>query len=228
MNYKWLLFDADGTLFDFEKAESMAFQRSVTELGYSYKPDYLTMYKQVNKQLWDAFEQGKVAQDVLKIRRFERFFEVAGITGNAEHFSQRYVTHLAEGNYLLDGAENLVKMLSKSYRLLIITNGLKEVQRPRFERSSIYHYFESIIVSGEIGAAKPGAKIFDAAFATMEHPKKDEALIIGDSLTSDMAGGINYGIDTCWYNPQGQENQDSLAITYEIDNLLALRHILTG
>lgn len=223
-SYEWLLFDADGTLYDFEKTETVAFQRSIEDLGFPYKPDYLSIYKQINQALWDAFERGEVAQDLLKVKRFADFLAAAGLDGDATEFSQRYVGHLAEGHYLLDGAEALVKKLARTHKLIIITNGLKEVQRPRFERSSIHDYFEAIIVSGEIGAAKPRAEIFDAAFEAMGNPPKANTLIIGDSLSSDMAGGINYGIDTCWYNPNGKTTD--LPITYEIKALNQLNQIL--
>ena len=111
--------------------------------------------------------------------------------------------------------------------MIIITNGLKEVQRPRFERSSIHDLFESLIVSGEVGAAKPGPEIFDAAFDAIGNPPKSETLIIGDSLTSDMAGGISYGIDTCWYNPRAKERPAELEPTYEIRDLTDLVELLT-
>lgn len=227
-HYQWLLFDADGTLFDFEKTEVVAFQRSVEDLGYTYQSEYLPIYQEVNKALWDAFERGEVAQDVLKVKRFADFFEAVGLEGDATEFSQRYVGHLAEGHYLLDGAEELAKTLAQTHRLIIITNGLKEVQRPRFEKSSIHGYFEAIIVSGEVGAAKPGTKIFDAAFEAMGNPVKSETLIIGDSLTSDMAGGINYGIDTCWYNPDGKKRSDATDLTYEIRVLDELVRLLSN
>ena len=110
-HYQWLLFDADGTLYDFEKTEIMAFQHSVEDLGYTYQPDYLATYKRINQALWDAFERGEIAQDMLKVQRFADFLAEVGLEGDAVEFSQRYVGHLAEGHYLLDGAEELVKRL---------------------------------------------------------------------------------------------------------------------
>lgn len=225
--YQWLLFDADGTLYDFEKTEVLAFKQSVEDLGYAYQPNYLRTYRRVNQALWDKFEQGTITQELLKVQRFADFFAAEDLEGDPVYFSQQYVSHLAEGYYLLEGAEALIETLAHSYRLMIITNGLREVQRPRFERSSIHNYFEAIIVSGEVGAAKPGTAIFDAAFEAMGNPSKSETLIIGDSLTSDMAGGINYGIDTCWYNPMRKENISNLGLTYEISTLAELMDLLT-
>ena len=224
--YKWLLFDADGTLFDYDKAEAKALQQSIEQIGYQYHRKYLAQYRQVNKQVWDEFEQGKLAQDVLKVKRFELFFEGMKIDSQPEQFSQRYLGNLAQGDDLIEGAEETLKALSTRYRLAIITNGLKEVQRSRLEKSKIRGYIEEIIISDEIGVAKPEAEIFEVAFAAMGNPRKEETLMIGDSLKTDIAGGYNYGIDTCWYNPQKQEREKGLRVTYEISKLAELRDLL--
>lgn len=226
--YKWLLFDADGTLFDYDKAEAKALQQSIEQIGYQYQRKYLAEYRRVNKKVWDEFEQGKLAQDVLKVKRFELFLDRVKIDGQAEQFSQRYLKNLAQGDDLIEGAEETVKALSTKYRLAIITNGLKEVQRSRLEKSKIHGYIEEVIISDEVGVAKPEAEIFGVAFAAMGYPSKEETLIIGDSLSSDIAGGYNYGIDTCWYNPQKKEREKGLGITYEISKLAELKELLAA
>ncbi|MBV7332956.1 YjjG family noncanonical pyrimidine nucleotidase [Chloroflexi bacterium TSY] len=225
-NYTWLLFDADGTLFDFEQSEAVSLQQSIEQLGYPYEQDYLTTYREVNRKIWNDFEQGKLAQAELKVKRFELFLERVKVDIQPETFSQHYLGNLANGTYLLEGSEEIIKALSTSYRLLIMTNGLKEVQRSRLEKSTLHNYIDELIVSDEIGVAKPQAGIFDVAFAAMGHPQKAETLIIGDSLSSDIAGGINYGIDTCWYNPDKKRRPDGLTITYEINGLTELMELL--
>ena len=170
--YSWLLFDADGTLFDFAKAEAFALRQTVEQSGYHYRDEYLTIFRQVNQQVWEAFEQGRMAHDVLKITRFNRFLDDVQLNGRAEKWSPIYLQYLAQGAYLLDGAEALVRDLAATYRLLIITNGICEVQRSRFGRSSIKPYIDEIIISGEIGVAKPAPEIFDTAFAAMGYPSK--------------------------------------------------------
>ncbi len=224
--YSWLFFDADGTLFDFDKTERMTFQKSLEISGLSYHPDLLKKYHQINSQLWANFELGKISLEDLKNNRFELFFEAINQNIDPNEFSQTFITGLAEGNYLLEDAENTIIELSKDYHLLIITNGLKEVQRSRFTSSMIYKYFEEIIISGEVGAAKPGTEIFDIAFAAIGNPPKADVLIIGDSLSSDIAGGLGYGIDTCWFNPKKAKNNKDFIPTYEISNLLELFEIL--
>lgn len=226
--YKWLLFDADGTLFDYDKAEAKALKQSIEQIGHPYNEKYLAEYRQVNRSVWDEFEQGKLPQDVLKVKRFELFLERIKIDGRPEKLSQHYLENLAKGHDLIDGAEETLKALSSRYKLAIITNGLKEVQRSRLNKSKICGYIEVIIISDEIGVAKPEAAIFEAAFAAMGCPGKEETLIIGDSLSSDIAGGYNYGIDTCWYNPQKKEPENGVGITYEISKLAELRELLAA
>jgi putative hydrolase of the HAD superfamily len=130
------------------------------------------------------------------------------------------------GTYLIDGAEEVLVKLRPDFGLAIITNGLKDVQRPRFARSSIGKYFDVLIISEEVGAAKPDPAIFDFAFELIGQPSRTEVLIIGDSLTSDMAGGAGYGIDTCWFNPTHLESDPNLNVNYEISDLRQLLNFL--
>ena len=224
--YTWLLFDADGTLFDYDKAEKSALANTFEQIGYPFKPQYLPEYRRVNGQIWLDFEQGKITQERLKTKRFELLSEAINISYDPRDFSTKYLANLAKGTYLIDGAEEIVESLSGKFEIAIITNGLTDVQRPRFEKSSIRSYIKEIIISEEVGAAKPDRKIFDIAFERMNHPAKDEVLIIGDSLTSDIQGGHNYGIDTCWFNPEGKTN-GQITTTFEIQRLDQLPKILT-
>ncbi len=229
--YQWLLFDADGTLFDYDRAEAEALKQSFAQLGYGFKPDFSQAYRQINAGLWADFERGEITQAKLKIERFRSLCESLGLAADPADLSQRYLRNLALGTYLVDGAEGVVKSLAGRYRLAIITNGLKDVQRPRFASSAIHDYFSVIIISEEVGSAKPDGQIFDVAFAHMGWPRKEEVLMIGDSLSSDIIGGINYGIDTCWFNPNRLAQPPDLDIRYQItdlDQLLPLLRSLAG
>jgi 2-haloacid dehalogenase len=222
MKYKWLLFDADGTLFDYDGAEAAALERTFEQVGLGFEPDYVAGYRQINKQIWLEFEQGTISQQRLRTRRFELLFEAAGIDSDPGAFGARYLRTLAEASQLVDGAEEIVKRLYGKAGLMIITNGLKDVQRPRLARSMIGGYFADVVISEEVGAAKPDGRIFDVAFAKMRHPKKQDVLMVGDSLTSDIKGGSDYGIDTCWFNPKRKPRDLKVEIRYEIEGLREL------
>ncbi|UCG22977.1 MAG: YjjG family noncanonical pyrimidine nucleotidase [Chloroflexota bacterium] len=224
--YCSLLFDADGTLFDYDRAETRALSGTFAQFGQAFKPAYSDLYRRVNGPLWDALEQGDVTQDRLKVQRFELLFDELGLAVDPAAFSDSYSRQLGKGTFLVDGAEQLVAQLSRDYRLFIITNGLTDVQRPRFAASAIGRYFLDWIISEEVGFAKPDPRIFDIAFERMGRPAKEQVLIIGDSLSSDMAGGIAYGIDTCWFNPTGRALDPPMPITYQIRNLAQLSNIL--
>lgn len=228
MTYTWLLFDADGTLFDYDTAEAFALERAFDDTGIPFEARFAAEYRRVNTQIWREFEAGTIDQKTLKTERFQRLFTALGLTLNPAEFSNQYLNRLSQGIFLIDGAEALIKSLHGKFGLAIITNGLKEVQRPRFTRSALNGCFSQIIISDEVGASKPGRRIFDIAFEQMNNPPKQNVLIIGDSLTSDIQGGVNYGIDTCWFNPDGKSNGHSVHPTYRIKTLADLHSILNG
>ncbi len=224
--YSWLLFDADGTLFDYERAERAALEHSFHEVDITFEPVHLTTYRRINGQIWLDFEEGNITAERLKGRRFELLFNELHKSIDAQAFSDRYLTHLSEATYLIDGAEAIVKHLAATYHIGIITNGLTKVQRPRFKASVLAPYIEAAIISEEIGVAKPDPRIFELAFEQMRHPDRNKVLMIGDSLTSDIQGGCNYGIDTCWFNPNDAKNTISFQPTYEIHALSEMLNIL--
>lgn len=219
MKYKWLLLDADNTLFDYDRAEAAALQKAFEQFGYEFQPEYASAYRRINHEIWLQFEQGKISQNRLRARRFELLFEAMRIESDPVKFSATYIQNLAEGAYLINGAEKVVKSLVGQVGLVLITNGLKEVQRSRLAKSAIGDCFSDVVISDEIGAAKPDRRIFQVAFECMGNPKKGDVLIIGDSLTSDIKGGNEYGIDTCWFNPAQMACDQDIEIQYEIRRL---------
>lgn len=222
MAYRWLIFDADGTLFDFDRAEAAALVETFDAFGIAFEPGYADVYRQINRVIWRELEQGAITATALRTERFRRLFDALGMAVDPGEFSVRYLAHLSQRGDLIDGAEEMVRTLSDRYRLLILTNGLSEVQRSRLAHSGLAGAFEDIVISDEVGAAKPDGRIFDVALARMGMPPKPEVLIIGDSLSSDIAGGAAYGIDTCWFNPSGQPRPAGATIRYEIAALTDL------
>ncbi len=220
--YQWLLFDADNTLFDFSLAQKKAFKATFQIEDLPYSDEIYQSYEKINHSVWEAFERGEISSDEIKTIRFLRLFETVGVQRDAIQFSQTYTTQLGLCHDLIAGAEELLSHLSSTINLGLITNGLATVQRSRLGRSPIKKFFDPVIISEEVGAKKPEAKIFDVAFEAMGNPSKESVLMIGDSLSSDILGGINYGIDTCWYNPYSKPNHDQLGFTFEIQALKQL------
>jgi 2-haloacid dehalogenase len=214
--YQWLLFDADGTLFDFERAEAMALARTCEQCGVPFQPDLLTAYRRINQEVWQSLEQGLTTPEELKVRRFELLFAATGIGHSPAAFSVRYLECLGGCADLMEGAREAVEVLARNYRLAILTNGLQAVQRARLTRSAIRDHISDIIISEEIGFAKPAREYFDVAFARLGQPSKREVLMIGDNWTSDIQGAARYGLDTCWFNPRHQPRPDRLEITFEV------------
>jgi 2-haloacid dehalogenase len=225
-HYPWLFFDADGTLFDYNRAEATAFRKAFELLQFKYEENYLDAYQKINRALWQALERHEITPAILRVQRFERLLEALQLTGSADDLNLAYVEQLGLCTDLMDGAYEVLQTLHQKSRIAIVTNGLEAVQRSRLLHSMIHPFIAELIISEEIGAAKPHPAFFDAAFARTGNPPKSDVLIIGDSLTSDMQGGVDYDIDTCWYNPIGEGKPESLPLLYEIRHLRELLEII--
>lgn len=226
MPYHWILFDADNTLFDFDRAERYALETALEEEGIAFEEAYMDRYHRINKACWREFEEGKLDPPTLRLRRFELFFSELGVSVPSAKFSAQYLTLLGETSFTIPGAHELLEQLRNTHRLALVTNGLKEVQRPRLTRSGLEPFFDVVVVSDEIGYSKPGAAFFDYTFEQMGRPSRSQAVIVGDSLSSDIRGGNDYGVDTCWYNPRQLDNESDIEPTYEIHRLDSLPAIL--
>jgi YjjG family noncanonical pyrimidine nucleotidase len=220
------MFDADGTLFDFDAAEDAALLRTLTEADISADDQTHRHYREISLQLWLEFECGKISLDRLKVERFERLVSEFGHAVDPHRLSCSYIEHLCAEAPLLPGAHGLVTELAADHELVLATNGIAEVQRRRFEPSPIRPLFRHLIISEEIGAAKPQTEYFAHAFTLMGDPRRTEVLMVGDSLSSDIAGGAAYGLDTVWFNPQGSPLNGGVRPTYEISELDQLRSLL--
>ncbi len=226
--YKWLLFDADNTLLDFSLAEKCAL---VATLRGAHLPDgdeIVAAYSEINDSMWKMLERGEITKERLRTLRFERFCLHFGFGADPLYLADSYVENLKSNSQLCEGAEELCRSLFGKYKLYIITNGILEVQRARFGGSAICKYFEHTFVSDEIGVEKPSPLFFDAVASAIDGFDCKQALVIGDSLSSDIRGGINYGIDTCWYNPAKKAKPDGMDITYTVERLRDIETLLEG
>ena len=226
MPYRWILFDLDGTLFDYERAEAAALTATWDEHGLPADERLLPVYRRVNGELWRQFELGRIEQATIPRLRFARLLEALGHDADPGRLGTAYLAQLGRQTQLLDGALELVEELAERFQLALLTNGLAEVQRPRLAASPLGRLFPVVVISGEIGAAKPHTSFFDAAFEAMGRPPRETALMVGDSLSSDIAGGRGYGLDTCWLNPNGDRPDDGARPTYQIRALTELRRIV--
>jgi 2-haloacid dehalogenase len=226
LSYTWLWFDADDTLFDYKRAEAAALELTFQGTGLAFRPEYLPAYQRYNQELWRELELGTVSPVRLRTLRFERLFAEFGLELPVEEFSTAYLKNLANSSILNPGAETVVRTLSKRYRIGVLTNGLKDVQRPRLVKSAIWDCLSGLVISEEVGAAKPAPEYFAIAFQQMGNPPLRSVLMIGDNLNSDIRGASRYDLDTCWYNPARLPRPADLSITYEIHDLLALIPLL--
>lgn len=216
--YEVFLFDLDDTLFDFRETERRAFFHSFQSSGFpNGLTDYRDSYNAISKVLWNDLEQGQITLTNLKTERFKRLFMQHDLDINPEVFSQTYLENLSKEVHLIDGVTTMLSNLS-DFRLAVLTNGFKDVQLARIAGSILKNSFEAIITSEETGFQKPQIEIFDYTFNKLQITDKSRVLMIGDSLTSDIQGGNNFGIDTCWFNPQQKKNSTTARPTYEIQN----------
>ena len=220
--YRWIVFDADGTLFDFQAAERLALRQTLGFFHIDLTPEVHAAYRNISDALWAAFERGELSSQTLRVRRFEMLRDEFAFEPDPTEVSERYIHDLGGHNPLLPGAKQVIRNLAGRFELIIATNGIAEIQRQRFGRSEIRPYFRDVVISDEIGVAKPDPAYFDVVFERMGRPKRSEVLMVGDGLSSDIAGGEGYGLDTCWVNAAGILDGSDPQPNYVIRNLTEL------
>lgn len=224
--YTTLLFDADGTLLDFEKAEEYSFFYTGEQFGLPFTPAMQESYHAINSALWDLLEEGGIQKSQLVIQRFQDLFQKYQLQADPAAFNDAYLDNLALCAARIDGALQVVKTLSQHYKLVLVTNGVSRAQHRRMEASHLAPYFSQVIVSEDAGAEKPSRQYFDYMMETCGFSDCSGLLLVGDSLTADIRGAVQYGIDCCWFNPAGKPRAGAYAPTYEIHALEELYPLL--
>lgn len=218
--YTTILWDLDNTLLNFTASEKYAFQTCMRNAGITPTDELLAAYSKINLSFWKMLERGEITKDALLAQRFVSFFESVQITGvDVTLFKDTYQRLLGSVYYYLDDSLTLCEKLHRTHRQYIVTNGVAATQRSKLNLSRLATVIDGVFISEEIGFEKPSVEFFERSFAGIPAFQKEEAVIIGDSLTSDMQGGNNAGIACCWYNPAGQPAPAHIRIDHEIRNL---------
>lgn len=226
MAYKIALFDADNTLLDFTRAEHEAICQCLSSRGLPTDHNTICTYSAINDSHWKCLERGETTRERLKIERFSDFFRAIGHDGDPQIMARDYEATLSCQSFLLDGALELIQNLHNKCRLFIVTNGITTVQKKRFANCLLAPYFEKCFISEEMGCAKPEKIFFERIAHEIQGFDPIRTIVIGDSLSSDIQGGINAELDTCWYNPMKKAAPSNMSITYTVHTLADIRKIL--
>ena len=224
--YRTIFLDLDDTLLDFGAAERVAIAKAFRDLGLEPTPALLGRYSELNQAQWEAFERGEITRDTVLVRRFALLFAELGLFIDPQHAEDVYRGYLGVGHYFVEGAEEVLSYLAPKYDLYLASNGVAATQYSRLESAGIGHYFKDIFISEVTGSHKPDRAYFDYCFAHIPGFDPSEALMVGDSLTSDILGGFNAGIRTCWFNPGCKPLQGPVTPDHEIHALRELKDIL--
>ncbi|MDB2387061.1 pyrimidine 5'-nucleotidase [Shewanella sp.] len=222
MKYKWILFDADETLFHFDAFTGL--QRMFARVKVNFTADDYQQYQALNKSLWDTYQDGHITASQLKDARFSAWANKLGVS--TQQLNNDFLTAMAEICTLLPGAEHLIKQLVGKVNLGIITNGFTDLQTIRLENVGFTGIFSPLVISEEVGVAKPARAIFEYALRQMDHPQRQQVLMVGDNPYSDIQGGLNAGFDTCWLNRHAQLAPEGIKPHYEVNSLAALSDLL--
>lgn len=225
MEYQTLFLDADETLLDFKRAEAQGLENALRRHQLLFNKEILALYSGINKKCWEEFEQGFLDKETLLVERFRRLFAALDIKADPHAVRLSYHEELGKGGFLIEHAYEVCEELGKTHDLYIVTNGVAATQYSRFALSGLDKLVKGIFVSEEIGIPKPQKGYFDYVFAQIPGFRKENALMVGDSLTADIMGGINAGLDTCWYNPGRKPAPAGIKITYEIQDIRELLKI---
>lgn len=224
--FKFVFFDTDDTILDFLKTEHDAIATTFAELGLEPTEALISRYSAINLSCWERFERGELTREQVMVVRFEELFSELGISVDPYECDRRYCVHLGEKHIFVEGAEDILRYLAPKYHLYIASNGFASTQEPRLKSAGIVPYFDEIFISERVGSHKPEKAFFDACFAQIPGFRREEAIIIGDSLTSDIQGGINAGIATCWFNLRRRPPRTDIRPDDTIYSLAELKNIL--
>jgi len=228
MAYKYLLFDADETLFDFRKDEISGFYKTLEYFGISPSLELFECYSKINRSFWEAFERNEITKEDIGTKRYDTFLKTFSINGDGAEFNRVYMNYLSDvGGNTIENANNVFSFLyDKGFDMYIITNGTDWIQKSRLKNSGLSGYFKKMYVSEEIKVQKPMKEFFDFVIKDIGEQNKNNYLIIGDSLTSDILGGINSEIDTIWFNYRYKMNNSDIIPTFEVHSLTQIIDII--
>ncbi|OAT16037.1 5'-nucleotidase [Buttiauxella noackiae ATCC 51607] len=222
MNWDWILFDADETLFTFDAFGGL--QRMFLDYSVTFTAEDFQDYQAVNKPLWTDYQNGTISALQLQHQRFEGWSERLSVP--AGDLNAAFLNAMAEICVPLPGAVSLLNALKDKVKIGIITNGFTALQQIRLERTGLRDYFDLLVISEQVGVAKPDRKIFDYTFEQMGQPPRDRVLMVGDTAESDILGGMNAGIATCWLNAHGRSLPEGIMPTWEVASLSELERLL--
>ena len=223
---EFLFLDLDDTILDFHKAERLAISRTFRSFGLEPTDQVLERYHVINRLHWERLERGELTRDQVLTGRFQMLFEELGIPAQPQAIAKGYEHNLGLGHYFLPGAKEALDALRGKYRLFLASNGTASVQHSRLTSAGLYPYFEEVFVSQALGANKPSRAFFDACAARIPGYDPRKALMVGDSLTSDILGGINAGMKTCWVCPPEAQGRPDIVPDYRIEALSQLPELL--
>jgi 2-haloacid dehalogenase len=226
--YEFLLLDADGTLFDFLRCERAALRDALRLQGIDPTEEMIAKYSEINDNYWKMLERGEITKSELRTARFATFCDYYGFGADVARLSVDYTDALSTKGIMISGAPETCRALAARCKLYIVTNGIATVQHRRLSASPLFAFLKDVFISEELGAEKPHIAYFDAVAARIPGFAREKALIVGDSLSSDIRGGVNAGIDTCWFNPAGKKAPADLPITHEIRALEELIPLVLG
>lgn len=223
---KTVLLDLDDTILDFKKAEAEALRQTLIELNIEPKESTIKRYSLINESLWKMLEKGQIERSRLLVKRFEILFEELGVEQCGKTAWIIYESLLSSGHFFVDGAVEVLEELKDNYDLYIVSNGTATVQEKRIKSADISKYFKQTFISQQIGYNKPRIEFFEECFKNIPNLNKEEAIIVGDSLSSDIQGGINAGIHTCWFNLRKNPSSDDIVPEYTINKISELPDLL--
>ena len=228
MKYDKILFDLDNTVIDFDSAESNGIRLTFEDFGIPFEKKYFESFHEINDNLWKMLEKGLVDRPTLIKVRFEKLFELYNVKGISPiEFNERYLVNLSKGRKLIDGASDTIKeVFNLGAKCYFITNGAIKVQKNRLIGQPFMDYISGICISESVGAKKPDKAFFDKAEELFRIKFDNKTLVVGDSLSSDIQGGINAGLDTCYVNRKREKNLSSITPTYEIYDIKELINIV--
>lgn len=225
---RFVLMDLDDTILDFHRAEAAAVSRTFELMGIEPSAEFVQRYSEINAAHWRMLERGEITRPQVLTGRFRQLFSEIGTDCDPEKTQQIYEAYLSRGHYFIPGAEQLLRDLHGQYLLYLVSNGNAVVQEGRLRSAGIVPFFEDIFISEEVGADKPSREYFDRCFERIPDFHPEQAIMIGDSPTSDILGGIHAGVKTCWFNPNHRPPHPEIRADFEIDRLSAFPALLNS